>query len=112
MARIRDESRAAWSQRVARWEVSGCPAREFASREGVSEGRLVWWRNKLRKERRQGAMAMAGPRFVELVPGVAVSGPGPALEVVLCSGTVIRVPAGSDDAAAARLVCALERSAA
>ena len=63
MARIRDESRAEWSQRVARSEVSGCSVREFASREGVSEGRLVRWRNKLRKERRQGAMAMVAPRF-------------------------------------------------
>ena len=77
---------------LARLEASGLTLRKFAEREGIDDQRLYRWRAQIGPT--------AGPTFVE----IARPGPGAAIEVVLRSGHMLRVPAGFEAETVRRLV--------
>jgi hypothetical protein len=92
-----------WRDLIARWGRSDRTVRDFCSDHGVSEPSFYAWRRELVRRDRAGATAPpAAPTFVP----VRVT-PPTAVEVVLVSGVVVRVPAGADPTAVARLVAAL-----
>jgi transposase-like protein len=82
---------------IRRLELSRLSVAQFASRENLDAQRLYLWRRKLRAGRR------TTPGFIEFKPTPAV-----AVEVVLRSGHVLRVPGGFDEEAVRRLVVLLE----
>jgi transposase len=92
-----------WRDLITRWKTSGQSVAAFCAARGVSQASFYAWRKRLRAPCEQPiASTPPAPTFaaVRVVPGIPV-------EVVLPTGVVIRVPAGSDPAAVARLVAAL-----
>ena len=95
---------AAWRDRITRWRASGRNVRDFCRREGLSEPSFYSWRRTLAE--RDADAASDAPVFV---PVHVRAGPtSPALEVVLRSGHVLRVPHGFDPEQLRRVVAALE----
>jgi hypothetical protein len=93
-----------WTEQDARaalaaLEGSGMSVREFAAEHGLDPQRLWSWRRRV----------AGGDRttFRELIvrpSATAGAGSGDAFEVVLGSGTVVRVPPSFDSAALVRLL--------
>lgn len=96
---------ATWRDRVTRWKASGLNVRAFCSREGLSEPSFYSWRRTL-AERDVALAAPPAPAFVPVHVLPAAS--PPALELVLRSGHVLRVPHGADPAHVRAVVAALE----
>ena len=97
---------------MERWRASGLTAVEFARQLGVGEKSLRWWKWQLAQPRDVGAReaqkrrSKASPlTFVEMTAAVQRE----PFEVVLASGTRIRLPADFDAAVLARLLDVLER---
>jgi transposase-like protein len=91
-----DEARAV----LARLDSSRLTVREFAEREGLDRQRLYRWRTQLG--------STTAPTFVE----IAGPGRGGAIEVVLRSGHVLRVPSEFETETVRRLVEILDDGAA
>ncbi|MGD0679794.1 MAG: transposase [Polyangiaceae bacterium] len=98
-------NRPRWSEQDARdalaaLERSGKTVASFAAEHGLDPQRLYLWRRRL---------AGGEPTtFRELIVGP--SGPMSTFEVVLASGTVVRVPSSFDGEALARLLDVLARA--
>jgi transposase len=101
------ETRAVWRERVRRWGESGLTAAEFARYEGVREATLRHWRWQLGAGRRRQSRESRA-RFVEIVPARAAGISEEGFEVMLESGTRVRVPAVFDGDALAKLLSALQ----
>lgn len=89
-------------------ERSGLGVTEFARQRGISPGTLGWWRHVLRQRGRGEAREAPDERgFVEVVVdgGAAATS---TFEVVLRSGSTVRVPSDFDAAALRRLIATLE----
>jgi len=91
---------------LKRWERSGLPLSRFAEREGHAEKTLYRWRRRLgvggdqiRRGRRLGACAsseraaaQSSSIFTEVSSALRASSSAVTFEVVLRSGTMVRVP--------------------
>lgn len=95
-----------WTEQLARdalaaLEDSGESLAAFASREGLSAGRLYRWRARLGEQ--------SAPAFVEIRPrecaGEHRSG---VFEVVVRSGRMVRVPSDFDALSLQRLLAVIE----
>lgn len=106
------KTQALWRDRLERWRRGNKTDEEFAAIEGVKVSSLKWWRWRLsaadaRREQAGRPAATSAPvRFVEVTPAPArpVAGGACHYEVVLRNGRVVRVPAGFEDAALARVL--------
>jgi hypothetical protein len=92
------------SELFARARSRGWTVAETSRRSGIPIGTLNWWSWRLRggeigRSRRR--------RYVEMV---VRDGSSRAFEVVLRSGTVVRVPASFESEALARLISVLDAS--
>jgi len=106
--RSRAATRAAWVERLARFPASGMSPAQFCAAEGVSLPSFYSWKRRLAAEpldvaAGQGPGQDLGPR---LLP-VRLQPPSAALEVVLPTGAVLRIPPGCDLALVRSLVAAL-----
>lgn len=104
-----ETGREAWRKRVERWRDSGLTAREFATETGLNANTLQWWSSRLAREGGRKPAARrhrAWPKFIE-VGGTAPS-TGATLELVV-SDTVVRVPAGFDEATLRRVLAVVRR---
>lgn len=92
---------------IASLEHSGQSVGAFAAEHGVDPQRIYLWRRRLGRTR------SAGSTFRELVvrPAAAEYVHGP-FEIVVASGTVVRVPASFDPDGLARLLEVLARAGA
>jgi transposase-like protein len=88
-----------WRDLIDRWKASGQSIAAFCAAHGVSQATFYAWRRRLggRRSTAKPAPAFAALRVV----------PDPAIEIVLPSGLVVRVPVGTDPATVVRLVVAL-----
>jgi transposase len=93
-----ERRRTEWAERVRRWRRSGLTAGEFAASIGVKSDTLthwVWQLGRSKQERRSGVPVRGGgkhraqPRFIELELG---------------NGRRVRIPAGFEAGALARLL--------
>jgi transposase-like protein len=99
-----------WTEQDARaalaaLEHSGKPVRMFAEEHGLDPQRLYAWRRRVAEGDRT--------TFRELVvrpSSPPTDGDGAPFEIVLASGTVVRVPASFDGAALARLLDIVARA--
>lgn len=97
---MREAVVARWRKRLERFESSGQSAAAFCREEGVSTPSFYKWRKRLGK-------AAATPSllsFIEVEPTQPV-----VFEVVLRSGTVVRVPERHSADALTQLLEVLER---
>ena len=121
-----------WRRLIQRWRRSGMTIRDFCVEHEVSEPSFFAWRRTIAERDRQHGRPSAGasdsadsavgggsgggdektqdsPAFVPLRVVSTVSTPaGNALEVVLCDGRTVRVPAGFDPATLRQLLAILE----
>lgn len=81
--------------------ASGLSLREFSRREGLDPQRLDRWRRVFAEQ------DAAPTTFVEVSPAPSASA---VVEIVLCTGRVLRVTETIDTAALLRFVEALERA--
>lgn len=92
-----------WQRTVSRWKSSGLTAREFAAREGLSAGTLLWWSSRLRRgtraERGSVTSGAIAPIEIALARGARTSHVEVAIE-----GAVLRVEVGADVEYVATLV--------
>lgn len=92
------------------WGRSGLTAKQYASRAGVSDRTLTYWKWRLGKEAGERAVVAEEPAGAALASFVEVrTGVEGRIEVELPSGRRIRVPASFDAAALRSLVEALEQ---
>src|SRR5438094_7513690 len=89
-----------WRQTILEQQSSGQCIAEFCRRHDVNPASFYAWRRTLAE--RDPTAAPTGPTFVPLQVML-----DSVIEVVLPTGVIVRVPAGSDPAAVARLVAAL-----
>jgi hypothetical protein len=100
-------SRAQWKQRVAQWKKSGLTAEVFGAEHGLNPGTLRWWSSALRRPvartTRVGFARLVATDSAPPVPSELAT-----LDVVLCSGRVVRVRQGFDPALLRAFLAALE----
>ena len=101
-------TREVWVERLARFPDSGLTVAQFCAAEAISVPSFYAWRRRLAAERRtdaapQGAAAERGAR---LLP-VRLPPPATAVELVLPTGVLLRLPPGCDLAWVRSLVAAL-----
>jgi hypothetical protein len=105
--RSRAFTREVWIERLARFPSSGLTAAQFCAIEAVSLPSFYAWKRRLAAE----AQAASAPhRDGDLGPHllpVKLPSAAAAVEVVLASGVVLRLPPGSDLAWVRSLVAAL-----
>ena len=106
--RSRAATRELWLDRLARFPASGLTVPQFCAIEVVSVPSFYAWRRRLAAEGLPDAAppdggAALGPR---LLP-VRLAPPAAAVELVLPSGAVLRLPPGCDLAWVRSLVAAL-----
>jgi transposase-like protein len=103
---------------LGKWERSGLPLSQFAAREGIGRKTLYWWRRRIgvgggdlrraRRSRMAGGRgrpeAAASFREVSSVLRRSSSLVAMTFEVVLGSGTTVRVPEHFDPGALRRLL--------
>jgi transposase-like protein len=82
--------------------ASGLSVCQFARQQGLDPQRLHRWRHQLN------GRGVAGTTFVELGHSALAAQPTQPIEVVLCSGRVLRVAESVDVIALKRLARALE----
>jgi transposase len=95
--RSRAGARQLWVERLARFATSGLRPAEFCAAEGISLPSFYSWKRRLNGQSRCPAAEQSpddqpGPR---LLP-VRLSAATAAVELVLPSGVVLRVPPGCD----------------
>jgi transposase-like protein len=95
-----------WRETFAAFEKSGLSVRSFCTARDLPETSFFNWRRTLRKrDRQRPAPRAGGVRQPTLVPLRVV--PNAVLEIVLPTGLIVRVPAGSEVSMIAALVTAL-----
>jgi hypothetical protein len=110
-----------WRRTIRQQQRSGLTVRAFCLREGLKDGAFRWWRQALvRRDReasltppddRDGEPTEATPGFlpVRLVELEAVSTrPAPPIEIVLPTGTTVRVHPGFNPSALGKILAVLE----
>jgi len=97
-----------WRQLLERWQHSGLSVRDFCRRHRLSEPTFYAWRRILGQQPSPAAAAEEPVTFVPLDVRHDSPPPGPALELVLGNGRLLRIPQGFDPAALRRLLAALE----
>lgn len=95
-ARSRAATRELWLDRLARFPSSGLTVAQFCAIEAVSLPSFYFWKRRLAAENQaatsQQPRADRGPR---LLP-VTLQPAAPAVELVLTTGAVLRLPQGCD----------------
>jgi len=107
-ARSRAATRELWLERMARFPDAGLTPAQFCAIEDVSLPSFYAWRRRLAAEARPEATAhdpAPGPS-PRLLP-VRLQPPAPAVELVLPSGALLRLPPGCDPAWVGALIAAL-----
>jgi transposase len=105
--RSRAWTREVWVERLSRFPQSGLTPAQFCAIEAVSLPSFYSWKRRLAAEA-QGPATPHDPGDLgpPLLP-VRLQPPGPAVELVLPTGAVLRLPPGCDLAWVRSLVCTL-----
>jgi hypothetical protein len=96
---------------LARWQRSGLRLREFAEQRGIPVSTLTWWRQvfwRAYEEAGNGAAVENALVFTEVPQPANVPRTPSVLEILLRSGHVVRVPAGTDPDTLRRVLQALQ----
>jgi hypothetical protein len=99
-----------WRGVVQRWQRSGQTVRAFCDDQQLSEQSFYTWRRTIAERDRQAATTSAQPAAAFVAVRVTPSPAASALEVVVGSGRVVRVPPGFDAATLRHLLAVLEEA--
>jgi transposase len=91
-------ARQRWAERLARYHASGQTVTAFCAAEGVSAPSFYSWKRKLAETTRP----------TTLVPIQLTASPAAAIELVLISGTILRLPPSYSPHDLATLLATLE----
>jgi hypothetical protein len=94
-ARSRAATRTVWIERLARFPQSSLTAAQFCAVEAVSLPSFYSWKRRLAAEA-QDALAEHAEDSGSRLLSVRLPQPGPAVELVLTSGALLRLPSGCD----------------
>jgi transposase len=110
-----------WRRTIRRQQRSGLTVRDFCGREGLKDWTFRWWRQELARRDRQpstairgdqeGASTEAAPVFlpVRVVDLEAASSrAAPRIEIVLPTGSIVRVSSGFDPPTLGHVLAVLE----
>jgi hypothetical protein len=95
---------------LARWQRSGLTLREFGEKREIPLSTLTWWRRVFQDagdEKGNGAAAQTPVVFTEVRSPANLPKTPAFVEIVLPSGHIVRVPAGTDTATLRRVLQAL-----
>jgi hypothetical protein len=104
--RCRATTRTLWIERLARFPQSGLTAAQFCAVEAISLPSFYSWKRRLAAEAQDALAEQAADPGPRLLP-VRLPQPGPAVELVLATGAVLRLPPGCDLTWVRSLVAAL-----
>jgi hypothetical protein len=104
MGEASNRSEQLWRERIRRWKASGLPIAEFAAREGIKPGSVMWLKRRLLKAEQKESTTMS---FVRVAQDGSVSVPVSSLEVRSPNGLSVRAAAGVPEAQVAALVKSL-----
>jgi hypothetical protein len=106
--RSRAFTREVWAERLARFPQSGLTPAQFCALEAISLPSFYTWKRRLAAEAADATTPAdsAVDRGPRLLP-VRLQPTAPAVELVLATGAVLRLPAGCDLAWVRSLVAAL-----
>jgi hypothetical protein len=91
-----------WAEQVRKWKASGLTAQQYADREGLNRGTLIWWKSRLRRE-------VSAPTFIEVtVPTRHPCIDEERIEIELTNGVRLRVGKAVDAAQLRLVLSALE----
>ena len=94
-----------WEMAIETWQSSGLPVRQFCRQEGLSEPSFYSWRRKLKNNKPKDKSAPSD--FVE----VYLPGPGSSpLELVLKSGSVLRISPSTESELLTRVISVLREA--
>jgi transposase len=95
-----------WRMAIETWRTSGLSIRQFCRQEGLSEPQFYVWRKKLSvggitdpahdEPRQEAFIEVALPKNSDV-----------AIEVLLTSGNMVRIPLGADSATLSNVMSAL-----
>ena len=95
---------------LVRWQQSGLTLREFGEKRGIPPSTLSWWRLVFRRAGEEEANNTAAENavvFTEVRSPANLPKTPAFVEIVLPSGHIVRVPAGTDTATLRRVLQAL-----
>jgi transposase len=105
--RSRAATRELWMDRLVRFPASGLTVAQFCASESVSQHSFYFWKRRLAAQAQATTVQEAGSdRGPRLLP-VRLQAAAPAVELVLTSGAVLRLPPGCDLAWVRSLVAVL-----
>ncbi|AQQ71500.1 hypothetical protein SMSP2_01874 [Limihaloglobus sulfuriphilus] len=99
------EQRRFWEMVIETWRSSGLPVRQFCKQEGLSEPTFYSWRKKLSPDKPTKVPEKSG--FVEVT--LPAGNPTP-LELILSSGSVLRISPSTESELLARVVGVLREA--
>ena len=106
-SRSRALTREVWMERLARFPSSGLTAAQFCAIEAVSLPSFYTWKRRLAAAAKVATTPHQGADLGPHLLPVRLQPIAPAVELVLTSGAVLRLPPGSDLAWVRSLVTAL-----
>ena len=95
----RDQARQAWADRLARFAAAGLTTAQFCAAEGVSVASFYLWKRRLAPaDPGNTRAANSGSEAKARLLPVRLPEQAPAVELVLPSGTRLRIGPGADEA--------------
>ena len=94
-AKSDNERRQFWQMAIETWQDSGISIRAFCKSEGFSEGTFHYWRKKLSCNHSQ-QNEHPGPSQSPFIEIAVPKSNHAALELVLCSGNMLRISSAAD----------------
>jgi transposase len=110
-----------WRRTIRDQQRSGLTVRDFCLREGLKDWTFRWWRQELARRDRQTSAALRGdqageptesaPTFLPVrvadLEAISPRQPSP-IEILLPTGSIVRVPSGFDTSSLAQVLAVLE----
>jgi len=110
MGRVREcggDQEQFWRMALETWQASGLSIRQFCRQEGLSEPQFYLWRKKLSGSGITDAAHQDEPRHEAFIEVALPKNSDIAIELLLTSGNIVRIPCGADTATLSNVMSAL-----
>lgn len=105
-----DDQEQFWRMAIETWRSSGLSIRQFCRQEGLSEPQFYLWRKKLSSSGITDAIHQDEPRQEAFIEVALPKNSDIAIEVLLSSGNMVRIPFGADTATLNNVISALRQA--
>jgi hypothetical protein len=110
MGRVREcggDQEQFWRMALETWQTSGLSIRQFCRQEGLSGPQFYLWRKKLSSSGITDATHQDEPRQEAFIEVALPKNSDIAIELLLTSGNMVRIPCGADTATLNNVMSAL-----